>query len=225
MDVPNVDIAKVIEIYNKLKPLIDLIGGLFHKKPKPVPAPPIVPAEPPTPGAPAPTPIVPIPIHARAVASARLEIQKAEGPDLSTPERRVSPGNLYSDVAGMVKRNEAFAYGTSFWFNLTAYDSDGEPIENQALVDANLEFRTRHELRRNGELVAYFKGEGDDNPVGEGQPVPYHVWSIDGFRMSTASWLQSAGLNARIRIDLEGTWEIVGYVNGVESNRFEFRTS
>jgi hypothetical protein len=229
-----IQIAQQLGLVDLLKEVFrGLLGRVFGgRHDDKLPDPPATPAAPPAPGQPAPVPIVP---KAPKVASMRLEIQKAEAPDLSTPERRVNPGALYSDPMGMARSGSAFNYGTSFWLNVTLFDENGDPIEDHELVDGNLEYRIKHSLFRGAELVAYIKGEGDIDPVGEGEPAPYHAWSIaDGsstpgraaITIADKSWRQSAGLNARIRIDAQGEWRAVadGF-DGIQSNEVVFKTS
>lgn len=221
-----IDVGQVIQIAQQLPTFIALfqqVLALFHRPKPSIPEPPATPAPPPVPGTPAP---VPIPqVRVRKVGTIRALLQKAERPDMSVTPRRHDPGNLYPDPMGMVARNEAFNYGASFWLDGTLYDEHGDPIEDQEIVESNLEFRCSHEIYRDGQIVAYIRGEGDDNPTGEGSPAPYHTWSIDGIRVADTSWRRSAGLNARFQIDIEGTFEMVVKSGGVESNRFTLRTS
>ncbi len=197
---------------------------LFARTPKTIPEPsPVAPA-PPVPNTPAPVPILPVPA-VPALAYARLSIDKAEKPDMTVTPRRHDPGNLYADPMGMIARDEAFHYGSSFWANATLFAATGDPIEDQELVAADLEFDGEHLIYRGDELVAYIKGAGDTNPVGGGAPAPYHTWSIDGIRIADRSWRQSAGLNPRFTIEIEGTFTLVYRIRGIEANRITLRTS
>lgn len=203
----------------------NLISGLFHKKPK---APVLVsPADAPVVNVPtpipAPTASTPEPGQAaRKIASVRLRLQQAERPNMTTNERLQDPGNLYPDAQGMVDRGEAFNYGAAMWFDLTAFDENGDEWQGHSILAANLEYRTRHEIRKNGTMVAFIQGLGG---TGEGRPNDWQQQNANEITWAQRSWKDSVGMDARVRMGQEGTFEVVGTFAGVTSNVLTVRVS
>lgn len=202
--------------------LLNALMGLFSRKP-PVPkpdapvAPPVV-----TPGAP-PIPQVPIPVRAK-VASIRTVVQGVEKP------QRVGggPGVNYDDHQGMIARGEAFNFGCVAFLDSTAFDAAGDEFTGGSLgklVANNLEFMSKYRVYRAGALVAFIEGAGDDDPVGEGKPLPWHQSKSAAVGFGQGKWMASAGMGVRIVFEGEGDYEIEFELDGVKSSRIPFRVS
>lgn len=203
-----------------------LISGLFHKKPKPVvttPAPevPVVNVPTPIPTPPASTP-EPGQV-ARKIARVRLRLQQAERPDMTTAERKQDPGNLYPDAQGMVDRGEAFSYGAAMWFDLTAFDENGDEWQGHSIMAADLDYRTRHEIRKGGQVIAFIQGLGGGDV--EGNPFDWQQQNANEITWAQRTWKDSVGMNARVRMGQEGTFEVVGSFAGVTSNTLTVHVS
>lgn len=230
----NAIVQQVVEKYGPqvLSALVGLFLSLFKKKPK---DPVLVTTQP---GSPVPAPGVPTPIPApsastptpgqvaRRIASVVLTLQKAERPDLSTPDRRQSPGDLYPNPMAMISAGENFHYGSAFWFDLTAYDENGDEWTGDSIIAADKEFKTEHRIMNEGSsILAYIKGEGDQNPTGLGEPKDWHQMNGDEIHWAQRAWKDSVGRNARVRIGREGTFKVKGAVDGVWSNELVVKVS
>lgn len=205
-----------------------LFNSIFHKKPKQIPVPPPDAPEP-TPGVPVPiptpsqsTPNPAVPSPARRIARVVLRLRQAERPDMTTPERLQDPGNLYDNPMGMVANGEAFNYGTAAWFDQTAYDENGDEWQGNSILAADLDYRTRHEIRQGGSVIAFIQGEGGE---GEGQPHDWKQQNANEISWAQRSWKDSLGMNARVRMGAEGTFEVQSWFNGVASNTLIVRIS
>lgn len=215
-----VDVGTIIELVKQLEPIIRLFGTLFAKRQPPVvvpPAPgPVVPPNQP------PLPQVPIDTTpSKTIAGVALRCTSVEKP------QRVGggPGVNYPDHVGMIQRGENFNYGcVSFW-NGQARDQRGDEFLGPDLIRADLEFRTEYRVYRDGQLVAVMKGEGDDNPAGEGKPAPWHQSENAGVGFGVSRWLNSAGFDHRIVFNEEGKFEVEVVIGGVTSNRVAFNVS
>lgn len=205
--------------------LVGALGGLFTRKTVPVPDP----AAPPAPPAPpvvtpaGPLPQVPIPVRA-TVASIRTVVQNVEKP------QRVGggPGVNYEDARGMIARGEAFNFGCVAFLDSTAYDADGDEFTGGAtgkLVANDLEFRGRYRVYRGGNLVAFIEGAGDDNPAGEGKPLPWHQSPSGAVNFGQGKWMATSSMGVRMTFLEEGDYEIEFELSGVTSARIPFRVS
>lgn len=203
--------------------LMNALLGLINRRSTPVPTPDAPPAPPViVPNAP-PIAQEPIPVHA-AVASIRTVVQGVEKP------QRVGggPGVNYPDHQGMIARGEAFNYGCVAFLDSTAFDASGDEFTGGSLgklVANDLEFRGSYRVYKGGNLVAFIEGAGDDNPVGEGKPRPWHQSKSDAVGFGQGKWMASAGMGVRIVFEGEGDYEIVFELDGVQSSRIPFRVS
>lgn len=207
-------VKQVIERHGKdiIEAVLGIITGLFRKKPKP---PVVVPEYVSGPG---PKPITAPPENTppgqpgREIARVKLEVQKAEYPR--------DPGNMYEDPMGIVRRGDNFNFGSVLWLNLTAYDDEGEEWRGDAIIEADLEYRTKHVITRNG-AVSYIEGRGGD----EGKPNEWKQQEDAGATFGSRAWLDSVGFNVRTVFRKEGEYDVVGYVGGIESNRLTIKVS
>lgn len=218
-----IDVKVLLAVAQELG-LIDALKGLLSHKPKP---PVLVPEVPTTPNVPTPIPAPPASTPepgqvARKIAKVRLQIQKAERPDLSTPERRQDPGNLYPDPNGMVTAGDNFNWGSAFWFDMSAFDENGDEWQGNSIIAAGKEYKTRHEIWEGGRLVAFIQGAGGSDA---GSPFDWSQQNGDEINWAQRSWKDSLGMNARVRIGREGTFHIVAYFDGVKSNEFDVHVS
>jgi hypothetical protein len=227
----NINLPQIIALAQQLG-LLDILAhalsGLFSKKPKP-PVTVIDPGQPSQPGTPG--PIVKPPASSpepgevkRIVSFVTARVQMAEKPDMTTPERRHDPGNLYSDVQGMLARKENFNWNSTLWLNATAYDQDGNEWMGHSIIAAGLEYKTRHEVYKDGQLVAFIEGKGG---TGDQEPNDgYQVMDSDDIdQIRTRPWIDSAGFNVAMRFHGQGvyTWRV--YVDGKLASGSEIHIS
>ncbi len=213
------ELPRILEILRSLGSLF----GFGSKKP-PVVVPADAPAAPPVvvPNAP-PIPQIPVPVKAK-VASVRTVVQGVERPE------RVGggPGVNYDDHRGMIARGEAFNFGCVAFLDSTAFDAAGDEFTGGSqgkLVRNDLEFRGKYRVYRDGALIAFIEGAGDDNPTGEGQARPWHQSASGAVNFGQGKWMASAGMGVRIVFVEEGSYEIEFELDGVMPPRIPFRVS
>jgi len=229
-----VTIEQVIRLAQELPRIIELLKsigamfGLFGKK-TPVPAPDAPPAPPVVvPNAPS-IPQVPIQPLAR-VASIRTVLQNVERPDRAGGGHDPITGVriTYEDARGMSARGEAFNYGCVAFLDSTAFDGDGDEFTGGSrgkLVANNLEFKGKWRIKKDGVLVAAIEGTGDDNPTGEGKPLPWHEARSAGVGFGQGKWMASAGMGIRVVFEGEGDFTIEFELDDITGPVIPFRVS
>jgi hypothetical protein len=199
------------------------LGGIFRKQPPAAPAP-----APPTVQSDSGPPLAQVPIVAPVLvtSSIRLVLQGMEKP------ARVGggPGINYEDARGMSARGEAFNYECVGFFDATAFNQDGEWTGGLrgTLVQYDKEFRNRWNVydAKTGNLVAFWQGEGDANPAGEGEPANYHGTDSEApVHFGWSKWYSSAGFGQRLTFVDEGDFEVEFEFDGKVSNRVPVRVS
>lgn len=213
-----VQIVGVLQQLGLLDLVANMIKNALTKKAEPKEAP-LVPGPAPTPGIPGPIPApsasTPVGDEApRKVARVGLVVQKAVFPDETLYEGDRAPMKL-------VNAGENFNFGSSLWLDLTAYDENGDEWMGHSLVAADLDYRTRHEVYKDGVRIAFIQGQGGE----PGNPADWTQQNSEEVSFAQRAWKDSIGFNARTRFHKEGTYVVVGYVNGVESNRLTIRVS
>lgn len=216
---PKPDLGQIIAVAKQLgllDALANVLKGLFQKTPKP----PVVvpPAEVPnTPGVPTPIP-APLPSApnnqpGRDISQVRLRVQKAERPN--------DPGNLYDDPMGMVRNGSNFNFGAHLWLDMSAFDQEGEEWQGHSIKAADLEYRTKLNIYKDGHLVAFIHGQGGD----EQAPNDWRQMVSHEVTFGQRAWKDSLGMNTRTNFLAEGVYEAEGEFAGMKSNRLTIRVS
>jgi hypothetical protein len=211
-------------LLQELQPLLKLFFTLFKIliPPPPVAIPPAPgPVDPGRPGGPS-LPQTPIDTRpTRVLSGAALSCAGMEKP------KRVGggPGVNYSDHLGMIERKENFNYDCVGIFYGSGRDANGDELFGEDIIAADIEFRNTYRVYFNGRLTALVEGKGDDNPVGEGKPAPWHEVKSEHVTIGSSRWLGSAGCDNRIVFHAQGVYEVEFEYHGYVAGRIEIHVS
>jgi hypothetical protein len=207
--------------------LLALLMGWLTRTPKPTE--PVVkptPAPPPSPTVPPddfPDDIIPAPpSKGRKVTSVRCKLSRAQYNRQRFPEQytRENPMGLYpsSELRAIEGEQSALNQASKFWPDLTAYDQHGKEFLRDAVLAYGLAYKTEHHCGG-----AFIRGKG---ATAEGGPKPgYEMNDTDEIGNGISAWESSLGFLHQMKAWGEGTFEVWGVVDGVESNRFKIRVS
>jgi len=215
--------AKIVQILNLLQQLAPYITELLPKKTPPA-------APPATPQAPVATPAGPVTSTPIVVSPTRpaKTVAKVAGivSGVEKPERvGGGPGINYEDWREKLATGSNFNYGCVAFIYGKAFDADGDEFMGPDIIAANLEFRTAYRVYRDGQLVAWMIGAGDDNPIAEGHPAPWSQSPSGDVNFGFSRWEHSAGFDNRLTFVGQGRFEIEVEIGGVKAPRIAFNVS
>lgn len=201
-----------------LSALPNLVIGLFNKKPKPVLSPGDVPISNPNNTGDFEDDVIPppVPVKTRKVATvkivtSRLQYSQKLNPEMFTEDNKQG---LYDNPRSYEGGDSAINIGAKGWFDLTAFDEDGEEFKPEAVAQYGLAYKTEHHV---GD--AFIKGNGGSM----GNPNEGYETQDGQVGNGISSWKKTNGFLHQVKFHSEGTWEVFGSVDGVESNHFEIR--
>lgn len=198
--------------------LLNFILGLFRKKPKPVPSPGDVPV--PNPNntgdfdddvIPPPVPVAKRKIKEVRIVTSRLQWARSLNPEKYTEENKQG---LYPNPRSYEGGTNAVNIGSKGWFDLTAFDEQGNEFKPEAVALYGLAYKTEHHV---GD--AFIKGNGGSI----GNPNPGYETQDGQVGNGITAWKSSNGFLHQVKFHGEGTWEVWGSVDGVVSNKFIIR--
>lgn len=202
-----------------LSALPGLVIGLFNRKPKPV----VAPGEPPVPNpnhdaGPLDDDVIPDPVSpkTRTIKEVRivtddLQYSRKLNSEKYTPD---NPNGMYENPRSYEGGVNAVNIGTKGWFDLTAFDQDGNEFKPEAVAEYGLAYDTEHHI---GD--AFIKGNGGSM----GNPKEGYETQDGQVGNGISAWKHSNGFKHQVKFHGEGTWEVFGKVGGVESKHFIIR--
>lgn len=153
----------------------------------------------------------------RVVATVRLKLARIQLNKQRFPEAYADGQNgLVPNPGSYEGGSESIPYGSKIWLDLTAKDAEGREWLRGDILEAKLGFKTEHHCGG-----AFIKGKGQD---AQGNPNPgYEVNEAKGVGNGITAWLSSKGFLHQMKVNQEGEFDCVGFVDGVESNSFTIR--
>lgn len=205
-----------------LSAIFGFLVGLFKKKQQ---APPVLPGGTPTPNPNQhsdefPDDTIPAPpdTSRRKVTRVEARLTRLQWNRQMHPEKydgREGTDGLYENPRSYEGGRDAINIASKAWIDLYAYDQFGKEFLRDAVVAQGLQYKTEHHV---GE--AYIKGKGGQ----PGAPTPgYETNDTNEVGNGITAWESSMGFLHQVKLHAEGTFEVYGVVDGVESNHFTIR--
>jgi hypothetical protein len=204
--------------------ILGLIEGFMKRATAAPVAPVVVPSPSPAPAAPGfPDDVMPAPKRALKVGSVKLVLSRAQYSRERFPEQYTeqNPFGFLSqaDCRALMDGSGVLPFGSKFWLDLTPFDESGRQITRPEMIAAGLSFKTNHHC---GD--AFIVGHGE-LPSAPGEPAPYETNDTDAISNGITAWKSSLGYLHQMKAWGEGSFPVVGAVDGVMSNSFTLRVS
>lgn len=195
--------------------VLDLLGGLFNRKPKPADV-----VTTPAGGNTEddfPDDVIPAPPTKAKVAKVRLKLARVQLNKQRFPDAP-NGGLLDPETVRKIQAGDtAMNYGSKFWLDLTAYDEAGLEITRDKVLAAGLQFQTEHHC---GDAYIIGKGGSGNEPN-----AGYETNSTDQIGNGDTAWRSSLGFLHQMKAHGQGEFLCSGKVASVDSNKFTIKVS